>query len=155
MGEIRVKRENERNKMRVWLNSEFLGNSVKQKMIRNYHPEILQSTKVSLVKSLAAITFVRSRYSMSQLEQLILQRLILKEMSVRSDSEWLGNNNSVQQKMIRNCHSGILQSTEVKLVKSSAAINFLRSRYSKSQSMEHLKEVSQKPYMRPFGADSL
>ena len=40
MGEIRVKRENERNKMRVWLNSEFLGNSVKQKMIRNYHPEI-------------------------------------------------------------------------------------------------------------------
>ena len=41
MGEIRVKKENERNKMRVWSNPEFLGNSVKQKLIRNYHPEIL------------------------------------------------------------------------------------------------------------------
>ena len=38
---MRVKKENERNKMRICLNSEFLGNSVKQKMIRNYHPEIL------------------------------------------------------------------------------------------------------------------
>ena len=110
MGEMEVKRENERKEMRVWSNSKFLGNSVQQKRIRNYYPEILYSTKVQLVKSLAAITFVRLRYSRSQLERLIVQRLILKETRVRPNSECLGNNNSVQQKMIRNCHSGILQS---------------------------------------------
>ena len=39
-------KRNEKNKMRVSSNSESLGNSALQKMIRNYHPEILQSTKV-------------------------------------------------------------------------------------------------------------
>ena len=155
MGEMEVKRENERKEMRVWSNSKFLGNSVQQKTIRNYYPEILQSTKVQLVKSLAAITFVRLRYSRSQLERLIVQRLILKELSVRPNSECLGNNSSVQQKMIRNCHSGILYGKLVNLAKSFAAINFVRSQYSRSQSMEHLREISQKPRMRPFEADSL
>ena len=48
MGEMRVKRENERKEKlnKSLLKSEFLGNSVQQKKIRNYHPEILQSTKV-------------------------------------------------------------------------------------------------------------
>ena len=48
MGEMRVKRENERKEKenKSLLKSEFLGNSVQQKMIRNYHPEILHSTKV-------------------------------------------------------------------------------------------------------------
>ena len=39
-------KRNEKKKMRVSSDSESLGNSVLQKMIRNYHPEILQSTKV-------------------------------------------------------------------------------------------------------------
>ena len=56
--------------------------------------------------------------------------------------------------MIRNYHSGILYA-KVKLVKSFTAINFVRSRYSRSYSMEHLKKISQKPRMRLFGADNL
>ena len=80
--------------------------------------------------------------------------VILKK-SVWSDSECLGNSNSVQRRMIRNCHSVILQSPKVKLVKSFAAINFVRPQYSRSQLMEHQKEISQKPRIRLFGADSL
>ena len=53
-------------------------------------------------------------------------------MNVWSDSESLGNNNSVQKKMIRNYHSGILESAKVKLVESFAGINFVRSWYSRS-----------------------
>ena len=45
MGEIRVKREHERKEMRFCSNSEFLGNSVQKKIIRNYDPEILHSIK--------------------------------------------------------------------------------------------------------------
>ena len=46
-------------------------------------------------------------------------------MCVRLDSllECLGNNTSVQQKIIRNFHLEILQSTKVKLVKDLAAMN--------------------------------
>ena len=36
------------------------------------------------------------------------ERLVLEEMIVRSDSECLGNNNSVYQKIIRNFHSEII-----------------------------------------------
>ena len=36
------------------------------------------------------------------------ERLVLEEMSFRSDSECLGNSNSVEQKIVRNCHSEIL-----------------------------------------------
>ena len=41
-----LEKRNERNKMRVCSNSVFLGDSIYQRMIRNYHPETLQSTKV-------------------------------------------------------------------------------------------------------------
>ena len=148
---MRVKREDERKKMiKFRVPWQFCIAENYQKLPSRDPLEY----KSKLVRSLTAITFIRSRCSRSQLERLILQQLILKEISVRSDSEYLGNSNSVQQKMIRNCNSGILQSTKVKLLKSFAAINFVRSRYSRSQSMEHLKEISQKPHMHPFGADS-
>ena len=47
----------------------------------------------------------------------------------------------------------ILYSTEVKLVKSLAAMTFVRLRYSKDFLMKPLKEIAQKRQMRPLGAD--
>ena len=79
----------------------------------------------------------------------------LRRKETSQDSDSLENNNSTQKKIIRNCHSEILWSTKVKLVKRLAVITFVISLLSRSKVMEHLKEISQKPKMCPFGADFL
>ena len=49
------------------------------------------------------------------------ERLVLEEI-ISSDSECLRNNNSVQQKITRNCHSDILQSKISKASQTKVAI---------------------------------